>query len=152
MEALPIARPNQQQADRADTLTIRLADIHRQRHGAQRAFADWLRVEWNIARPPTELAAPFGLSADAFAESLRKALPKKRRLTVAEVAAIKHAHAETIAPISALLREANTLERQLSAVVNAAYGLTPAEEALMWRTAPPRMPISPPASAAAAAQ
>jgi hypothetical protein len=152
METLPIARPNQQQAESAASLTARLADIHRKRHDARRALADWLRVEWNIARAPTELATPFGLSADAFAESLRKALLKKRKMTVAEVAAIKHAHAETIAPISTLLREANSLERQLSHVINAAYRLTPEEEALMWRTAPPRMPISPPASAAAAAQ
>lgn len=151
METLPIARPNQQQTDRAEELTIHLADIHRQRHAARRALADWLRVEWNIARAPTDLAAPFALSADAFAEALRKALPKQRKLTVADVGAIKYAHVETVAPIAALLREAERLERQLSAVVNAAYGLTQEEEALVWRTAPPRMPISPPASAAAAA-
>ena len=31
----------------------------------------------------------------------------------------------------------------LSDLVNAAYGLTPDEVALMWRTAPPRMPLDP---------
>jgi hypothetical protein len=36
-----------------------------------------------------------------------------------------------------------TLERTLSDLVNQAYGLTPAEIALMWKTAPPRMPIPP---------
>jgi hypothetical protein len=35
------------------------------------------------------------------------------------------------------------LERELSDLVNAAYGLTPDEVALMWRTAPPRMPLNP---------
>jgi len=35
------------------------------------------------------------------------------------------------------------LERKLSDLVNAAYGLTPDEVALMWRTAPPRMPLDP---------
>jgi hypothetical protein len=34
-------------------------------------------------------------------------------------------------------------ERKLSDLVNAAYGLTPEEVALMWRTAPPRMPLDP---------
>jgi len=34
-----------------------------------------------------------------------------------------------------------TLERTLSDLVNQAYALTPAEIALMWQTAPPRMPI-----------
>jgi hypothetical protein len=33
-------------------------------------------------------------------------------------------------------------ERQLSDLVNAAYGLTPEEVALMWATAPPRMPFA----------
>jgi hypothetical protein len=36
------------------------------------------------------------------------------------------------------------LERTLSDFVNQAYGLTPAEIDLMWKTAPPRMPIPPP--------
>jgi hypothetical protein len=34
------------------------------------------------------------------------------------------------------------LERTVADAVNAAYGLTPAEVDLMWRTAPPRMPLS----------
>ncbi|MFM8443936.1 MAG: hypothetical protein ACKN9W_11435 [Methylococcus sp.] len=33
-----------------------------------------------------------------------------------------------------------TLERELSAIVNRCYGLTDAEIDLLWRTAPPRMP------------
>ena len=37
-----------------------------------------------------------------------------------------------------------TLEFLLSDLVNAAYGLTPAEIDLMWDTAPPRMPITRP--------
>jgi len=36
------------------------------------------------------------------------------------------------------------LEREISDLVNAAYGLTPAEIALLWQTAPPRMPIAGP--------
>jgi hypothetical protein len=35
------------------------------------------------------------------------------------------------------------LERTLSDLVNQAYSLTPAEIDLMWKTAPPRMPIPP---------
>jgi hypothetical protein len=36
-------------------------------------------------------------------------------------------------------------ERALAAMVERAYGLTPEEIALMWRTAPPRMPLPSPA-------
>jgi hypothetical protein len=39
-----------------------------------------------------------------------------------------------------------TLERTLSDLVNQAHALTPAEIAVMWQTAPPRMPIPPPAT------
>jgi hypothetical protein len=43
-----------------------------------------------------------------------------------------------------LAAEARDLERRVSDLVNAAYGLTPEEVDLMWRTAPPRMPFGPP--------
>ena len=44
----------------------------------------------------------------------------------------------------AWLEEAQQLERELSDLVNEAYGLTPADVALLWQTAPPRMPLAPP--------
>jgi hypothetical protein len=47
----------------------------------------------------------------------------------------------TLEPARALAAGALILERSLSDFVNQAYGLTPAEIALMWQTAPPRMPI-----------
>jgi hypothetical protein len=40
--------------------------------------------------------------------------------------------------------KARALKRQVADLVNAAYGLTPEEVALMWKTAPPRMPGEPP--------
>ena len=40
-----------------------------------------------------------------------------------------------------LAGEALKLERQISDLVNEAYGLTPDEIDLMWKTAPPRMPV-----------
>ena len=49
----------------------------------------------------------------------------------------------TIVPLQALAAEARGLERRVAELVNAAYGLTPEEVALMWKTAPPRMPGAP---------
>ncbi|MBD2294914.1 hypothetical protein H6G06_15850 [Anabaena sphaerica FACHB-251] len=43
--------------------------------------------------------------------------------------------------IQSLKNEALKLEQRLSDLVNQAYQLTPEEIDLMWRTAPPRMPI-----------
>jgi hypothetical protein len=53
----------------------------------------------------------------------------------------------TIEPARALAAETLKLERTLSDLVNQAYALTPAEIELLWKTAPPRMPIPPPATA-----
>ena len=49
-----------------------------------------------------------------------------------------------IATMHTLATEALRLERHLSDLVNAAYHLTPDEIALLWQTAPPRMPVGGP--------
>ena len=54
---------------------------------------------------------------------------------------LKAEHAASIVPLQALEREADGLERQVSDLVNEAFGLTPEDVRLMWDTAPPRMPI-----------
>lgn len=45
-------------------------------------------------------------------------------------------------PIQTRAIEAQQLEHQLSDLINQAYELTPEEIDLMWKTAPPRMPIA----------
>jgi hypothetical protein len=49
----------------------------------------------------------------------------------------------TIDPARALAAETLKLERTLSDLVSQAYALTPAEIDLLWKIAPPRMPIAP---------
>ena len=51
-----------------------------------------------------------------------------------------HPHHE---PARARATKTLTLEYTLGDLVNQTHGLTPAEIALMWQTAPPRMPIRP---------
>ena len=70
-------------------------------------------------------------------------LGKGRSLSVADVKRLKQEHATSILPLVALTREADQLERRVSDLVNEAYGLTPDEVQLMWKTAPPRMPFQP---------
>lgn len=62
----------------------------------------------------------------------------------AETDHIRREHAASVAPVARRLAEAAALERSLDAMVNAAYGLSAEDVALLWRTAPPRMPIPPP--------
>src|SRR5208283_1820282 len=126
MEHLPIAAPGPQAAARPAYIVAKLIQIARDRDSAQRALRDWLTVTWELPKPPVALTEPFALSADAYAQALRAALPARRRsLSVAAVAAIRTEHAETVAPVAARLAEASRLENELSRLVNHAYALTP---------------------------
>jgi hypothetical protein len=68
---------------------------------------------------------------------------KKCPLTTAGLQALQEEYTRTLEPARALAAEILTLERTLSDLVNQAYGLTSGEIDLMWKTAPPRMPIPP---------
>ena len=62
---------------------------------------------------------------------------------MAGVKALREEYARELAPLRHKAAEALALEQQISDLVNAAYGLAPEEIALMWQTAPPRMPLAP---------
>ena len=69
---------------------------------------------------------------------------KKRPLTAVGLHTLRDGYTCTRAPARALAAEGLILERTFNDLVNQAYTLTPAEIALMWQTAPPRMPVPPP--------
>jgi flagellar biosynthesis regulator FlbT len=73
---------------------------------------------------------------NTFVAEVKRFRGKKNPLSVAALKSLRNEHARTQAT------EALQLERQLSDVVNEAYGLTPDEVALLWQTAPPRMPLA----------
>ncbi len=64
--------------------------------------------------------------------------------TAAGLKALRDEYVRSIEPARKLAAEAVKLEHEINDLVNAAYGLTPDEIALMWKTAPPRMPKTPP--------
>ena len=84
---------------------------------------------------------PFGLDSDGFVAEVKKRRGKKQTLSAAGLRALRDEYTATIEPMRRTLAEATGLERRLSDLVNAAYGLTPEEVELLWRTAPPRMPV-----------
>jgi hypothetical protein len=67
---------------------------------------------------------------------------KKQPLSSAGLHALRDEYTRTIEPSRAAAAGILTLEHALSEFVNQGYGLTPAEIALMWQTAPSRMPIA----------
>jgi hypothetical protein len=102
-------------------------------------------MEYAIEKPSNKLLASTDLDSDTWVAEVKHIRGKKLPLTAAEVHGLREEYTRTIKPARALATETLTLERTLSDLVNQAYALTPAEIALMWQTAPPRIPIPPPA-------
>jgi hypothetical protein len=93
--------------------------------------------------PPREPRPRKHVRAEDFIAACTESLPRRQALTAAEIRELKQEHGNTIEPARQLRGEIFLLEQRLSDIVNEAYGLTPDEVALMWRTAPPRMPFTP---------
>lgn len=102
-----------------------------------------------MVKPTLKLQLPAGLTADDFVAEVKKARGRKAGpLTAAALKALRDEYAATVAPLRTAAAEAERLEREMSDLVNDAYGLTPDDVRLMWETAPPRMPIPAPAGVA----
>jgi hypothetical protein len=140
MEDLPVARPTQEIRESAEGAVQSLLDIAGKQQTGRRDVLDWLRVEYAVNKPSQKLQDVSALAPDALVDEVKKVRGKKNPLTVAGLKALREEHGRSIVPLQTLAAEARTLERQVAELVNAAYGLTPEEVALMWKTAPPRMP------------
>ena len=97
-----------------------------------------------VQKPSNKLLAVAELDSDTLVSEVKRIRGKKLPLTAAGVQGLRDEYIRSIEPTRALGAEIFKLERTLSDLVNQAYGLTPAEIDLMWKTAPPRMPIPPP--------
>jgi hypothetical protein len=139
MEGFPIPQPTEAQRQQAEAVVQRLLDTTSERQAGQRAVLDRLKADFGVERPTQKLQDVAALDEDALAAEVQKARGR-RALAVAQVKALKDEHARSVVPLQMLAAEARQLERRVADLVNAAYGLTPEEVALMWRTAPPRMP------------
>ena len=141
MGTLPIATPTDSVRTDVEATTRRVINTAQSQQETRRTLLDWLRIEHEIETPSQKLQSPFGLAADAFVGEVKKARGRTNPLSSAALRSLRDEYARTIEPAWRLAAEALTLEHRLSDLVNAAYGLTPDEIALMWATAPPRMPV-----------
>jgi SAM-dependent methyltransferase len=144
MEELPIAEPTPSIRAAAETAVRRLIEITSRQQQTQRTLLDWLRVEYAIEKPSNKLLALTELDSNTWVSEVKRLRGKKQPLTAAGVQGLRAEYIRSIEPARALAAETLKLERTLSDLVNQAYAVTPAEIDLMWKTAPPRMPIPPP--------
>ncbi|HWS85273.1 MAG TPA: Eco57I restriction-modification methylase domain-containing protein [Ktedonobacteraceae bacterium] len=144
VKTLPIAPPTNIIRTEVELIVRRLIEITRASHQTQQLMLDWLRSEFEVQEPGARLKDFSIFDVHAFVDEVRKRRPKTaRKLTPAALKDLQAGYAEQIAPIQQYRAEATMLERKLSDLINTAYGLTPEEIALLWATAPPRMPLSP---------
>jgi hypothetical protein len=104
---------------------------------------DWLRLEFGVTKVGTALTRPTTLDSNEFVSEVRKSLPKSRKFSAAEISTLRSEYTATVEPARAVALASVNLERRVSDAVNLSFGLTPEETALMWSTAPPRMPFTP---------
>ena len=131
---------------RAETSVRRSLKITSRQQQTQRTLLDWLRVEYAIEKPSNKFLSVSDLDSDTWVAEVKRIHGKKHPLSSAGLYALRDEYTRTIEPARAraLAAETLTLERTLSDLVNEAYNLTPPEIELLWKTAPPRMPIPAP--------
>jgi Eco57I restriction-modification methylase len=144
MEGFPVPQPTDRQRKQADSVVQRLLDNTSETLKGRRAILDSLRMEFGVEKPSLKLQDVANLAEDALLAEVQKARRRKGSLGAAQLKALKAEHTRRVRPLQVLAAESRHLEQQVAELVNAAYGLTPEEVALMWRTAPPRMPGTPP--------
>lgn len=105
------------------------------------AFADWLRLAFNIEKLPQSLDKLSAMGESDALAAILAVFPKRSQPSAMDIARIRKEFGETIAPAHQNWIAIQSLERELSNLVNEAYGLTEEDVSLMWQTAPPRMPF-----------
>ena len=143
VESFPIPHPTEHQRSSIELLSRKLIESAKVQHRTNSDLLYWLKVEHEIDKPTTKLTAFLSLDSDELIAEVKKIRGKKKALSLAALKSLREEHASTVVPAQRLALEAQGFERQISDLVNEAYGLTPQEVSLMWETAPPRMPINP---------
>jgi hypothetical protein len=141
METLPIAEPTAEIRTEVEERVASLIALIRESQDAARELLTWLRLELGVEQPGQRLDSFADLSGDGFVAEVRQRRPKgSARPTPADITQLRQIHAHYATPERQRAAEGLALERRLSDLVNQAYRLTDDEIALLWRTAPPRMP------------
>ncbi|MGG6263380.1 Eco57I restriction-modification methylase domain-containing protein [Leptolyngbya sp. AN03gr2] len=148
-ETLPIAEPTPEIRSQVEPLVQRLIEITQANQSGYRDVHDWLRSRFRMEKLGQKLETFATLSKQDLIEEVRNRIPKagsksSDRLGIAGMKEVTEVYNEYALPIQTRAIEAQKLERQLSDLINQAYGLTPEEIDLMWKTAPPRMPMASP--------
>ncbi|MBE9231684.1 Eco57I restriction-modification methylase domain-containing protein, partial [Cuspidothrix issatschenkoi LEGE 03284] len=147
-ETLPIAQPTTEIRAEVEEIVTRLIEITKLNGQVYKDVLDWLQVEYKIEKLGNKLEDFAALEFAEFVEEVRKRMPKPKTakkasdpLSITAFKALRQAYSDYVPEIQTRKNETVKLEKRLSDLVNQVYQLTPEEIELMWKTAPPRMPI-----------
>ncbi len=141
METVPITEPTQQVRTEVEDGVASLLALAQASQDQTSELLHWLRLELAVDQPGQRLGTFADLTGDDFVAEVRKRRPKGApRLTPKAIAELTETHQRYADPERHRAAQMRVLERRLSDLVNQAYRLTDEEIALLWRTAPPRMP------------
>lgn len=130
----------------AEAAAEELGALATTRRARSQELLGWLRLEFGVEHAGRGLECFVDRTAEAFIAEVRRGRGKGAiRLSPKDVAALTAAFSEYAPSLRQIDAAVARVERRLADLINEAYGLTPAEVELLWRTAPPRMPIQPPA-------
>ncbi|MBU4596461.1 MAG: hypothetical protein KMY53_02895 [Desulfarculus sp.] len=139
---LPIAAPTKDLRSQTERAVATLVGLNHEDKTASREVLDWLWHRHEIDKPGNGLAAFHNLNLDGFIAEVQKRLPKGAgSLSPKDITELKQVYGDYALPMQAHQAEIEKLEHMVSDLVNRAYGLTPEEVDLLWKTAPPRMPF-----------
>ncbi|RZM83077.1 class I SAM-dependent DNA methyltransferase [Leptolyngbya iicbica LK] len=145
IENFPIAPPTDEIRAEVEPAVQQLIEFTKANQEATRDILDWLQLEHGIEKPGNKLSDFASLPLDDFLKEVKKRRPKAAgSLGPKPLKELKAAYSDYAHPIQQRRNAGLTLEHRISDLVNQAYGLTPEEIDLMWKTAPPRMPFNRP--------
>jgi hypothetical protein len=103
MEQLPLAPVKENAIDTVNQDVNTLMNLITQVSAYGQQMIDWVRVEFGFDKPGA-LAAPHTLEVDDFIAAVRKALPKSRKLSTAEMARVRQIRPPSDPPAAPLPR------------------------------------------------
>ncbi len=144
-ERIPIAPPTDEIRAEVEPAVQQLIEFTKANQQATREMLHWFCIEHGIDKAGNKLSDFATLSLDDFLQEVKKRRPRGAgNLGPKDLKTLSDAYGDYALPIQQRRRDGLVLEHRISELVNQAYGLTPEEIDLMWKTAPPRMPFSRP--------
>lgn len=139
----PIADPTPSIRSQTEEIVSQLIEISKNNQQIYKDVFDWLFIEYKIEKLGRKLEDFASLSIDEFVTEIKKRQSKgMKSININQFREIREAYNQYIPTIQQNKNLILTLELGLNDLINQAYQLTPEEIELMWKTAPPRMPIN----------